>query len=593
MLFSVAAIFSACDPQETASNSKGVEEPIWGEDAPATVSWIDKTARALRYGSGLTWEDNVEELSKKTKGEVVDYFMTDPRFGDTVLDFNLHFLGFRPRVLKRRDDYAFEVFEFSQAIGAAQAVMRGVDGYDALFKIEQPAYAMPLEYPPFIPSQLGDTTGMSDEEIVALAVKLSDEGIDEILHVFKDSSGGFDREKACEYRASGRLESNMKFDYSLSLIAPVEGFIQRSRLLIDYSAVCSSLQKPLEPFYERLEAVKQKVRDYVEHLKDFDYRTYKTTYVTDIKQFGNKMKEGPSLTFWAQVQNSSTNYNRKRGAYVLKTYFCDDLTPIDVVAPDEPHGDDRHASEPSCQACHYKLDPMAGFFRYNGFFGLDFADDYLLFDDGASISSGQFTDYQNSWKRDGDWNVGYIRSNLNSEMNSYELDHTRPLSELYRIIGEAPEVKQCLARRMAEYFIGTEQVFDGKFIQMIANDQKNPNSTEGFKRAVKRLVVSNTFSMDNPDPQTCYDPPRKEGEESGGIDQLPCAIAYIVQKNCKTCHPSGFEVEYPEMRQMMLSRLTSGEPDYRMPLNREMPDTERAALVKWLNQSLSQPGGNQ
>ncbi len=65
------------------------------------------------------------------------------------------------------------------------------------------------------------------------------------------------------------------------------------------------------------------------------------------------------------LANSSTNYNRKRAAYVLKRFFCDDLNPVGFEDPAE-HIGGAHGSQTSCYACHYKLDPMAGFFRNHG-----------------------------------------------------------------------------------------------------------------------------------------------------------------------------------------------------------------------------------
>src|SRR5262249_26998450 len=65
------------------------------------------------------------------------------------------------------------------------------------------------------------------------------------------------------------------------------------------------------------------------------------------------------------LRNSSTNMNRKRGAYVLKRFFCDDLTPVGFESPKE-HVTGVHGSDTTCFNCHYKLDPMAGFFRNYG-----------------------------------------------------------------------------------------------------------------------------------------------------------------------------------------------------------------------------------
>src|SRR5581483_2430968 len=114
-------------------------------------------------------------------------------------------------------------------------------------------------------------------------------------------------------------------------------------------------------------------------------------------------------TLQTTLPNSSTNYDRKRAAYILQRFFCDDLTPVNVEAPAQ-HGGSEHASNPSCFACHYKLDPMAGFFRT---LGIDFKDysqkTYIVFDDGAYTNSAN---YWKAWQPGPDathpYNVGYV-----------------------------------------------------------------------------------------------------------------------------------------------------------------------------------------
>src|SRR5262249_26777289 len=53
----------------------------------------------------------------------------------------------------------------------------------------------------------------------------------------------------------------------------------------------------------------------------------------------------PLTWFWQSLPNSSTNFDRKRASYMLKRFFCDDLTPINILAPEGHGGKDRHASE--------------------------------------------------------------------------------------------------------------------------------------------------------------------------------------------------------------------------------------------------------
>src|SRR5213075_2959878 len=87
----------------------------------------------------------------------------------------------------------------------------------------------------------------------------------------------------------------------------------------------------------------------------------------------------PLVGFWPTAPATSTNFQRKRASYVLKTYFCDDLTPLSITPAEEANdagvadgGDggapppDVHASNANCQACHYRLDPIGALFRNRG-----------------------------------------------------------------------------------------------------------------------------------------------------------------------------------------------------------------------------------
>ena len=106
--------------------------------------------------------------------------------------------------------------------------------------------------------------------------------------------------------------------------------------------------------------------------------------------------------------NSSTNFNRKRSAYVLKRFFCDDLIPVGFETPQE-HVGGSHGSQTSCYACHHKLDPMAGFFRSYGAYFFDYSrSPDITFDD---LASKDRAPYEGIWKGAGTgqpaWNIGY------------------------------------------------------------------------------------------------------------------------------------------------------------------------------------------
>jgi hypothetical protein len=90
-----------------------------------------------------------------------------------------------------------------------------------------------------------------------------------------------------------------------------------------------------------------------------------------------------SKTFFERYATSVTNANYGRAAAVFRIFLCDEMAPKvtasiedssqrleDVfssmqeaqgrsLSPGQPAHSGRHASDPSCQGCHYKLDPMA------------------------------------------------------------------------------------------------------------------------------------------------------------------------------------------------------------------------------------------
>src|SRR5262245_63403996 len=55
--------------------------------------WIEKTARILRGGYGLGPGDDINALLALPEEEIARRFMSDVRFGDTILDFTLYFVG--------------------------------------------------------------------------------------------------------------------------------------------------------------------------------------------------------------------------------------------------------------------------------------------------------------------------------------------------------------------------------------------------------------------------------------------------------------------------------------------------------------------
>lgn len=168
---------------------------------------------------------------------------------------------------------------------------------------------------------------------------------------------------------------------------------------------------------------------------------------------------------------------------------------------------------------------------------------------------------------------------------------------------------------MAEYYLGKEQTFDGEWIDYLtqnfddaSSSQKPGESSKAFRKVVKQLVLSNTFSTRDPEAKKCYDfAPDHQPTD------LPCEIAFNIQNNCAVCHSGGSaasglnltkwinNTELNEANFMhtdsngkqiaktvtmtrIISRLSTNDENVSMPFRRFMKPNDRAQLFEWANQ---------
>ncbi len=312
--------------------------------------------------------------------------------------------------------------------------------------------------------------------------------------------------------------------------------------------------------------------------------------------------------------NSSTNFNRKRSAYVLKRFFCDDLIPIGFESPQE-HTGGAHGSQTTCFACHHKLDPMAGFFRNHGAYFFDYgrAPD-IIFDD---LASKERPLYEAVWKAAKKaprrWNVGYIRSSRWERHN----DYGSSMADLSRIVRTAPEVKRCLMKRLHEYVVAEDQAVDSGYLDHLTREftaEAATSTSAAFRNAMARILESSAFEQVDADPKQCYD--LAPGEEAG--PGPPCRVASILSRNCGQCHHAGGEdgaerldvgswIPAPDGRNRtfrhvgvdalqlgaqesmsrIVERLASFDQKLRMPKGRIMPNNERQELFLWAQQEMT------
>lgn len=607
--------------------------PALADDTKAdnweSLWWLDRTARLLRGGEGLGPEDDVPALQKLSEEEVARHFMADPRFGDAILDFNMYFLGFKIDTVKIDGTYVDNAFDFPNAVSAAQAMLNGGD-YLSLFDLDGPFYMAPLSMEDPEEDPEPEDKGLNAPQMRAKAIA-------EVRASFKALIASGQKKGKSDPRGFCADVNELVFraeDFTdrfyRSFNDPEIFALSRGRVLLDplealssiADAECSSDTKPpidTERIRLALDRTYGQFERAMKEVESFEPSVYQPRNLSEFRQFD--LNAFPYTKTWLAfgyeqgiaLANSSTNYNRKRSAYVLSRYLCDDLTPVGVEDPKE-HASGAHGSDTSCYACHYKLDPMAGFFRNYGALFSDAARlPDIIFDDLANADRQQYASF---WKApegsERKWNVGYIRSPRWTERNDYGED----VGDLSRIIRNAPEAKRCLMKRLVDYMVGDDQTVDGAYLDELTGKftaEARISSSSAMKNAIIRVLKSNAYRERNRDPQKCYD--HAEGGQSG--DRPPCRVAYILQKNCAQCHdnaysgdgnlnlsawidaPDGKSKTFPhlddafaqvsahETLAQFVERISSSDPKKRMPKNKLMSSPERQELFLWAQQELN------
>lgn len=620
-------------PALTAKD-EGPKNPVAAAPAPVETTeqrlmWLEKVGQLLLHGETLAAGDILRYLGTSRQA-VVNELMTRPSFIETTVDFGLYFLGFKANRLFYFNDFlagSSASSEYAAAIHAAREV--GSNGnFLALLDHEHPLFLTQLDdaqVPDRLKNPMADPAAPrpTPAEIrVIIRTELT-----RLWDEMETATTAADRDlpKFCSLLSksdSGNLVGNygLSFDTALRMTFSDTGPFVVSFQRCNFD---STLPAP-EPDWTELNATVKRLRsetfaalDLVDSLVT---RAYAPKSSSDLVQMdGRPLGISPRsagfapFAFWNRLQNSSTNYNRRRASYVLKRYFCDDLTPINVQVPAD-HASDRHGSDPSCQSCHYKLDPMAGFFRNIGFFGADLTGSpVLFFDDMASKPSAE---YAQAWAAPAGssraLNVGFIRSNVHESANSYGDN----LQDLFAVIKTAPEARQCLVRRLYEYYVSPTQAFDGGYLEYLTQQFNEITATSGsaqaYRQTITTLLTSNGFGQTDPNSAQCYD--YAPGDDPRG--KPPCQIAAILQRNCASCHQGDssaaglnlavwrknergeFSFPHRDIQDrrstlgLVLDRLTSGDEQKRMPLKMDMPPADLDKLFTWLNKALSEGGAH-
>ncbi|MGQ0506024.1 MAG: hypothetical protein ACT4TC_11980 [Myxococcaceae bacterium] len=590
-----------------------LEEPEPPETEWERRRYIDKVARALRNGQGLTATDDLDALLALSREQVIDHFMADPRFEDTALQFSLNFIGARTssQIRDAQGNLGFGAFNSRRAVNATRGLMTG-KSFLSLLALDQPFSTLAPRSPPLPGMFANDTERRA--EVMRLALIKADELI--ALADTQPTATVF-----CEQFQSSSAVMNLPSD--LGLPFEIVGELQVSTDWFGKLFLGCALPDKL-PFNAAVAAVEmRKLRPKLPKLLELveDLAARGKPMVASVTGLVTSSAPGmeslnrtlDQTTFWFALPNSSTNFQRRRAAYILDRFFCDDLKPINAALP-ETHAQGQHGTDPACRSCHYKLDPMAGFFRDYGLVGFNFAgESSMLFDDLAVMDKAT---YDASWAgapgSGRAWNVGYIRSARDESQNAYG----QSLEDLFRIIETAPEAKACVVRRTFEFFNGTDQQVDPGYLAYLSTQftaEAETDSSAAFRALIRRILVSRTFRAVDARSTECYDRAPGTSSQAGP----PCAVSFILQANCAQCHnatnalgglnlgqwgrdpdgrstfahagPQG-QLKAEETFTRLLERISTADEKRSMPLARQMPAADRETLYLWLQERLARLG---
>jgi hypothetical protein len=575
-------------------------------------AWLERVSRLLRGGQAVS-PALAASLAAQGKEAAIDSLMADPLFGDTVLDFNLYFLGAKPDQIAdpTHSEYNSAIFDYPQAITSAQETVKGGD-FLKLLDYDQPIYLGVLG-----PTYSDDSSdqGLGPAETRKRIFERMRVGVEQMI-AWLAQNPGVELPQFCV--KFGELTGGSHQFLTSGVAVGRFGDVVLSPDWYGIDSLCASSGVGPIDFMAVLERIKRVNEVFFARIAAFEKDDYPARDVRDIREFVLR-DVLPSVSWtqfgWKQAQtlvNSSTNYDRKRAAYVLKRFFCDDLTPIAVESP-AVHALDRHGSDPSCLSCHYKLDPMAGFFKDYGNGFADFSQAKSIeFDDLATMDRDV---YAQAWKAPPglgrEWNIGYIRSVNTPQLN----DYGATLEDLFAIIRKAPETRACLVRRMFEYFAGADRMLDPGYLESLTQGfnaaAANGASSAGFKATVKKILLSSSFAQTDPVPGQCYDfAPDTVATGALASSRPPCAVAYLLQKNCVSCHSSpdtggagldlahwdrlsngstgfaqldesGKQRSRKDVFDAIVDRLSSSDTAFRMPRGRFMSASDREQLYLW------------
>ncbi len=640
------------------SQSSQLETSDSGE-VLADLKWIDRAARALRLGKGLNQDDPLRQMVQKPKSEVIDILMKEPIFTHTMVDFYAYYYGMKQddslvpafinniaynpvtKVIYKSDNCQSDS-NCSPYLKSATTILRPTDSIQGHPAALNGALAVAQGSSLQVMYQFDQPRYLSLSQFYQLLYRI-------LLLPEPGSMRSGSQDQSPKPKSLPQLEQRMasviakKSNLARDLLAAhLKGPQQKSEVISGFCGEFVALDSPEEEDvlggirdlvnFDQITALcfgkpkvsTKQVREIIAYLDKgslviksaFGFMEQILTSKAPMMDSGvvkipanleiNPTSNIFSQTFWQSHPNSSTNFNRKRAAYVFKTFFCDDLTPVKLEVAANP-GDTRHGTDASCAACHYKLDPMAGFFRSYGVIGFNFGTQpqSFIFDDAKVIQGDELKKYWASWDfpakkgPNQGLNIGMVRSATNLTSNTYG----NGLEDFGKLLASDRRTYTCTTQRLAEYFLGKGSTLDRQWIEEQAQIiQRAPAVTSGkaVQQVIKNLLMSRTFSQQNPVEGTCYDRSSKSGPSS-----LDCQVASTLDQYCTKCHGSsgdqgglnlsswtsergfshldegGKQISRNLSYERILDRLGPSDEGPIMPLNSSMPDPDRLILKKW------------
>lgn len=616
------------------------------EEIEARRTFIQKVHRTLHPSALPLAADQIDELFELDDEEIVDKLYREPETIESVFKVSLSFLGAPADLVHERGTWAAPPFAFFPATDAARAFRDGEDPLPALFTT-QPKKSIGVAT--LVDEEILEFFYVLDEPLRGTAAERRAAVVALIHQDFAAARANVvalpnpvQRQTVCNdlgNRPIAFMASNIPQilgvpeTLSTSARPPevdepaifvtnelcfVSGTVPKAEALARIDAAKAAYDRlfaRLDTLFQRWDASPDSAFDAL----DIEALGWIPTDGGPFPEGDGTQPGGFGIAahfyprFWQLALNSSTNYDRRRGAYVLDRFFCDDLKPVGAALPID-HTEGKHGTDPACAACHFKLDPMSGYFRRQGVAGTDFTDELLeqtggsiIFDDGATLP---FTEYEAAWRApEGSGrvlDVGYIRSTRDPALNSYG----DTLYDLDALLRSAPEVERCFVQRAFEFVHGKDQAVDPGFLDDITTQMRAVGG-DRMRVAFTRILVGETFKTPKRNSNTCYD-------LAPGADpknRPPCEVASILHTHCNSCHSGqaaqggldltkwelgsandgrgfrhvvdGRPLAHGETFQRMLDRVVTSDTTRQMPLSKDMPLRAREELALWLQGMVS------